>query len=44
MHTNKHARIEPGQIIFPAQYAKYPVPEREWFVKDLIPHKTVIVL
>ena len=44
MPQNEKLQIEPGQIIFPAQYARFPVPEREWFVEGLIPHKTVTLL
>lgn len=44
MHKNNKISIEAGKIVFPAQYARLPVPDREWFVEGLIPHKTVTLL
>lgn len=36
--------FEPGKLVDPSQYAGLPVPEMEWFVDNLIPHKTVTLL
>lgn len=44
MSINLKSNIEPGKIVFPAQYAHFSVPEREWFVEDFIPHQTVTLL
>jgi RecA-family ATPase len=43
-HIAESPTFSPGKIIDPSLLAPFTAPEREWFVDDFIPHKTVTLL
>ena len=39
-----HYQLKPGYIVNPAKLMGKKIPQREWLVEGMIPHKTVTLL